>query len=58
MDFDDPEYGFKEEDKPQLKARNEATLRTLVNKCQNGVFATMAEAIEGVGIPRIRFTKL
>lgn len=58
VDFDDPEYGFKEEDKTRVKAQNEATLRALVDKCENGVFATMAEAIEGVGVPRVKSTKL
>lgn len=58
VDFDDPEYGFKEEDKTQIKARNETTLKSLVEKCWYGVFATMAEAIDGVGVPRVKFTKL
>lgn len=58
VDFDDPEYGFKEEYKTQIKAQNETTLKSLVDKCRNGVFATMAEAIEGVGVPRVKFTKL
>lgn len=58
VDFDDPQYGFKEEDKSQIKARNETTLKSLVGKCDNGVFATMAEAVEGVGVPRVKFTKL
>nr|ABW87766.1 ATP-dependent DNA helicase II [Cryphonectria parasitica] len=58
VDFDDPEYGFKEEDKSSLKASNERTLKAFVDKCDRGVFATMAEAIEGLAIPKPRFTKL
>lgn len=58
MDFDDSDYGFKEEDKSSLKARNEQTLRSLVEKCDSGVFATMAEAIEGLGTPAVKPTKL
>lgn len=58
MDFDDPEYGFKEEDKPSRKAQNEAILKSLVEKCDDGVFATMAEAVEGLATPKTRLTKL
>lgn len=58
MDFDAPDYGFKEEDKSPRKARNEAILKSLVEKCNDGVFATMAEAVEGLAIPRTRLTKL
>lgn len=54
MDFDDSEYGFKEEDKSSFKAKNENILRSFVGKCDNGVFATMAEAIEGLAIPIIK----
>lgn len=58
VDFDDPEYGFKEEDKSSRKAQNEAILKSLVDKCDGGIFATMAEAIDGLATPRTRLTKL
>ena len=56
IDFDDPEYGFKEEGKPPQKADNEAFLRDLTEKC-NGVFGTMAQAVEELDIPRLKTTK-
>lgn len=58
MDFDDPEYGFKEEDKPSQKAANERILRSLVDKCNDGIFATMAEAVKGLSTPKAKFTRL
>ncbi|PSS03796.1 ATP-dependent DNA helicase II [Coniella lustricola] len=58
VDFDDPVYGFKEEDKDSFKASNEQVLKAFVARCDNGVFATMAEAIEGLAIPRAKVTKL
>ncbi|KAK3948886.1 SPOC like C-terminal domain-containing protein [Pseudoneurospora amorphoporcata] len=54
IDFDDAEYGFKEEDKTQHKAENERILKTLVDLCENGVFGTMAQAVEELAIPRIK----
>ncbi|UNI14090.1 ATP-dependent DNA helicase yku80 [Purpureocillium takamizusanense] len=57
VDFDDAEYGFKEEDKPPTKAANEATLRELTERCDNGVFATMAEAIDDLETPRAKVVK-
>lgn len=54
MDFDDYEYGFKEEDKPSIKKQNETVLKSLADKCTDGVFATMAEAIEGLATPRVK----
>jgi ATP-dependent DNA helicase 2 subunit 2 len=56
VDFDDPEYGFKEEGKPAQKAENEAFLKDLTEKC-NGVFGTMAQAIEELDIPRLKTVK-
>jgi ATP-dependent DNA helicase 2 subunit 2 len=56
VDFDDPEYGFKEEGKPAQKAQNERFLRSVTEKC-NGVFGTMAQAIEELDIPRLKTTK-
>lgn len=58
MDFDDLDFGFKEEDKSSRKVQNEGILKTLVDKCNDGVFATMAEAIDGLATPRIRRTGL
>ncbi|KAL2022329.1 hypothetical protein VTK56DRAFT_5727 [Thermocarpiscus australiensis] len=54
VDFDDPEYGFKEEDKSSTKAENEKILRKLIDQCKNGVFGTMAQAVEELAIPRIK----
>ena len=53
VDFDDPEYGFKEEDKPPLKRKNEEFLRDMTEKC-NGTFGTMQEAIDELATPRIK----
>ncbi|KAJ4292328.1 ATP-dependent DNA helicase yku80 [Collariella sp. IMI 366227] len=54
VDFDDRDYGFKEEDKSRAKAKNEKILRKLVEQCDNGVFGTMAQAVEELSIPRIK----
>ncbi|KAL8971589.1 MAG: hypothetical protein Q9197_003192 [Variospora fuerteventurae] len=73
VDFDDAEYGFKEEDKdPQkvndvnsgpdlvannvLQAKNEQTFKTLVDQC-DGVFGTLQQAVEELGIPRLKTTR-
>ncbi|KAL9121537.1 MAG: hypothetical protein Q9187_001908 [Circinaria calcarea] len=56
VDFDDPEYGFKEEDKNPQKAKNEGTLKALVDDC-SGVFGTLAQAVEELGIPRLKSTR-
>lgn len=53
IDFDDPDYGFKEEDKPPLKLENETTLKKLVD-LSGGVFGTMQEAIDELSRPNIR----
>ncbi|KAI3393313.1 hypothetical protein diail_4446 [Diaporthe ilicicola] len=58
VDFDEPEYGFKEEDKSQLKATNEAILKSLVDKCNNGTFGTLAEAVGELDIPRVKPVRL
>ena len=55
-DFDDAEYGFKEEDKPFQKKQNESALRRLA-ELSDGIFATMAEAIEGLQRPYLKSTK-
>ncbi|KAL8796891.1 MAG: hypothetical protein Q9195_000974 [Heterodermia aff. obscurata] len=66
IDFDDAEYGFKEEDKNPVKvlafyaepseAHNEAALRNLVNDC-DGVYGTMQQAIDEMGVPRLKSTR-
>ncbi|RYP47782.1 hypothetical protein DL768_006191 [Monosporascus sp. mg162] len=56
VDFDDPEFGFKEEDKSSQKRRNEKLLKSLVDKC-DGQFGTMAEAISFLDIPRVKPTR-
>lgn len=69
IDFDDPESGFKEEDKDAQKvlythasittlthttqAENEVALKTFVEEC-NGVFGTLAEAVDQLQIPRLK----
>ncbi|KAJ0342921.1 ATP-dependent DNA helicase II subunit 2 [Colletotrichum chrysophilum] len=54
VDFDDAEYGFKEEDKPSIKKQNEEVLKDLASKCDNGQFATIAEAIDELDTPRLK----
>ncbi|GAB7351256.1 hypothetical protein MBLNU459_g1680t1 [Dothideomycetes sp. NU459] len=56
VDFDDPEYGFKEEDKDDIKAGNEAAFKNLVDEC-NGLYGTLAQAIDELSIPRIKTVK-
>ncbi|CAN8097257.1 unnamed protein product [Discula destructiva] len=58
VDFDDSEYGFKEEDKPTVKEQNERTLKSLVDKCKDGLLATMAEAVEALATPRVKLVHL
>ncbi|EKG17347.1 Ku70/Ku80 arm [Macrophomina phaseolina MS6] len=55
-DFDDLDYGFKEEEKDETKATNEDLLKQLAEGC-DGVFGTMAQAIEELEIPRVKLTK-
>ncbi|CAL5872682.1 uncharacterized protein PFLUO_LOCUS6948 [Penicillium psychrofluorescens] len=55
-DFDDLEYGIKEEDKDSRKAENEALLRKLAEDC-DGVFGTLQQAITELELPRIKVTK-
>ncbi|KAL3423672.1 ku family dna [Phlyctema vagabunda] len=57
VDFDDPEYGFKEEDKDIRKAQNETALRRLVDACEGSIFGTMVEAIEDMTIPRLKTSR-
>lgn len=53
VDFDDPEYGYKELNKDPTKAENEKTLKEITDAC-NGVCGTLAQAIEELSIPRIK----
>ncbi|KAA8894251.1 putative Ku family DNA helicase [Sphaerosporella brunnea] len=53
VDFDDPEYGYKEENKPAYKAENEKKLSDLV-EAVDGAFGTMAQAVEEMGTPRLK----
>ena len=53
VDFDDPEYGSKEEDKPPAKAENEKVFRELVAKA-GGTFGTLQEAIDELATPRVK----
>ncbi|RAL59315.1 hypothetical protein DID88_006920 [Monilinia fructigena] len=57
VDFDDAEYGFKEEDKDLVKAGNEKLLRYLTENCSDGMFATTEEAIEALTTPVIKVTR-
>ncbi|VUC38105.1 unnamed protein product [Clonostachys rosea] len=57
VDFDDEEYGVKEEDKSPQKAENEQTLKTLANACTDGVFASIGEAIDQLDLPRVKSVK-
>ncbi|QSS63425.1 Ku family DNA helicase [Histoplasma capsulatum] len=56
VDFDDPEYGFKEEDKEPLKAKNESHLKQLVEDCE-GIFGTLEHAISEMEIPRTKVVR-
>ncbi|KAK0647662.1 ATP-dependent DNA helicase II subunit 2 [Lasiodiplodia hormozganensis] len=55
-DFDDADYGMKEEDKDPIKANNESILQQFAEDC-DGVFGTMAQAIEELETPRVKSTK-
>jgi ATP-dependent DNA helicase 2 subunit 2 len=52
VDFDDAEFGFKEEDKDATKEANESVLSKL---CEDtgGKYGTMAYAVSELGLPRI-----
>ncbi|KLJ05752.1 ATP-dependent DNA helicase II subunit 2 [Blastomyces silverae] len=56
VDFDDPEYGFKEEDKDPLKAKNENHLKQLVEDCE-GIYGTLEHAISEMEIPRTKVVR-
>jgi ATP-dependent DNA helicase 2 subunit 2 len=56
VDFDDAEFGFKEEDKDPIKAGNEAILQQLCVDC-NGVYGTLAQAVDEMKVPRTKETR-
>ncbi|KAI1822319.1 Ku70/Ku80 N-terminal alpha/beta domain-containing protein [Xylaria intraflava] len=53
VDFNDAEFGFKEEDKSSTKEQSERILRNLVEE-SDGLYGTMAEAISELDTPRVR----
>lgn len=57
VDFDDPENGYKEEDKAPTKAENESILKKLADECNDGVFASIGEAIAETEVPRVKVVK-
>ncbi|KAI1340523.1 Ku70/Ku80 N-terminal alpha/beta domain-containing protein [Xylariaceae sp. FL0016] len=56
VDFDDPDFGFKEEDKTNAKEEHETLLKDLVERCE-GAYGTMAEAIAELDTPRVKPVK-
>ena len=56
VDFDDEDFGFKEENKSKTKRQNERDLAMFVEQC-NGVYGTMAQAIQELGEPRLKETR-
>jgi ATP-dependent DNA helicase 2 subunit 2 len=56
VDFDDPESGFKEEEKDPHKEENEAVLKGFIENC-DGMFGTLAEAIAQMDTPRLKETR-
>ncbi|ESZ98043.1 hypothetical protein SBOR_1574 [Sclerotinia borealis F-4128] len=57
VDFDDAEFGFKEEDKDLAKAENEKLLKSFTESCSDGMFATTEEAIEALATPVVKVTR-
>ncbi|KAI2792518.1 ATP-dependent DNA helicase II subunit 2 [Penicillium oxalicum] len=55
-DFDDADFGVKEEDKDPHKAVNERLLREFAEGC-GGAFGTLEQAVSELDIPRIKVTK-
>ncbi|KAI9658894.1 MAG: ATP-dependent DNA helicase II subunit 2 [Bathelium mastoideum] len=53
VDFDDATFGYEEENKAEVKRKNETILRDLTEKA-GGTFGTLAEAIEELETPRIK----
>ncbi|KAI2200552.1 ATP-dependent DNA helicase yku80 [Ophidiomyces ophidiicola] len=56
VDFDDPESGFKEEDKNSLKAENESFFKQLVEDCE-GMYGTISQAIDEMATPRVKVVR-
>ncbi|KAJ5628877.1 hypothetical protein N7490_011105 [Penicillium lividum] len=56
-DFDDADWGVKEEDKDERKAANENLLRDFVEDCRNGAFGTLDQAVSQLDIPRPKETR-
>ncbi|POS88201.1 hypothetical protein EPUL_000345, partial [Erysiphe pulchra] len=57
IDFDDPDFGFKEEEKSFLKEQNESFLQDFVKKCNMGIFGTAAAAVEQISKPSVKVSK-
>ncbi|KAH8919997.1 SPOC domain-like protein, partial [Atractiella rhizophila] len=56
VDFDDPDVGFKEEDKPELRAKNEDHYRNLVSQLPDSLVATAEEAYMSSQAPKPKVT--
>lgn len=56
VDFDDAEYGFKEENKDPVKRENEAVLEQLCKDC-DGVYGTLMQAVDELSMPRVKTVK-
>jgi ATP-dependent DNA helicase 2 subunit 2 len=56
VDFDDAEYGVKEDNKPEYKAQNERLLRKFTEDC-GGKYGTMQEALDWLKVPRIKVVR-
>jgi ATP-dependent DNA helicase 2 subunit 2 len=56
VDFDDAEFGFKEENKDPIKAQNEKVFRELTEACE-GNFGTVAAAVSELGLPEVKTTR-
>jgi ATP-dependent DNA helicase 2 subunit 2 len=56
VDFDDAEFGYKEENKQPVKVQNEKVLRKLTEAC-DGNFGTVAAAVSELGLPEVKTTR-
>ncbi|KAK2861187.1 ATP-dependent DNA helicase II subunit 2 [Arthroderma sp. PD_2] len=56
VDFDDLDFGFKEEDKDAFKAGNESSLQKLCDVC-DGVYGTLEQAISELSTPRVKIVR-
>ncbi|SZF01564.1 unnamed protein product [Blumeria hordei] len=57
VDFDDPAFGFKEENKSLFKQQNERILRNFVEGCDRGKFCTTAAAVQEISQPTVKEVK-